>query len=96
MPHEQALTPLELFLGERRESWAGSVNGLYSNLCEILEPEKTQYVLNVTYVLSAMSQEAKRGVELCLLRILRQGGMGYDSMADNITPDVLLSSLDGQ
>ncbi|CAG9952877.1 unnamed protein product [Clonostachys rosea f. rosea IK726] len=96
MPHEQALTPLEVFLNERRESWAGSVNGLYSNLCEILEPEKTQYVLNVTYVLSAMSQEAKRGVELCLLRILRQGGMGYDSMADNITPDVLLSSLNGQ
>ena len=96
MPHEQSLASLESLLDDKRESWSGSVNGLYSTLCEVLDPQKNEYVLNMTGVLSAISHEARKGVEACLLQMLRQGTRDHLSTADDITPDVLLSSLHGQ
>lgn len=95
MCHEQGSTYLESFLRDRRESWLGSVDGLHQNLCEVLDPEKNEYVLNVTSVLRAMSHEAQRGVEACLLQILHPERRDHFSMSDEITPDMLLSSLHG-
>ncbi|EFX01755.1 peroxisomal catalase [Grosmannia clavigera kw1407] len=84
-----------------------SVEDLYTRLfyqfAELPDIDrKTKYALQMTHVLASLSNEARRGVERCLLRIMRRasGGEGHGGdygrqSEEHWTPDDLLSSIRG-
>lgn len=82
-------------------SWATSTEHLYNMLfCGTLwnagDDGVTSYVLNLAAMVSRMSVDTRRGVEMCLLRILRQVPASVSfSLDDTWTPDGLLSSTHG-
>lgn len=93
---------LDTFLDCTRPSWEGSVENLHTTLFHDFTslpegPQKMKYVLHMADVLRCMSDEARRGVEKCLLNMLcriKGSELRFHS-DDDWTPDSLLSSFHG-
>lgn len=96
-----AMNTLETFLYEHGPAWTNSTEDLYNLLFygstwNTDEVSSTSYVLNLATIISYMSLETRRGVERCLLHILRQvPAKERNQSEDNWTPDALLSSIHG-
>lgn len=96
-----AMNTLETFLYEHGPAWTNSTESLYNLLFygstrNADEVSITSYVLNLATIISYMSLETRRGVERCLLHILRQvPAKEQNQSEDNWTPDALLSSIHG-
>lgn len=102
-PNAHTLLSFDTLLDHSRPSWQGSVDGLYDTLFHGSlnsgnGESKTHYVLNMARVLGSLSLEARRGVESCLLYIMRRvRGVNGDDFFDDSqpTPDYLLASIHG-
>lgn len=94
---------LELLLDQSRDWWQCSIDGLYDALFQTsftneAQHRKRDYVLHMAMVLRSLSNEARRGVESCLLGIMRhttEGGRGDFLHDDQTTADSLLASIHG-
>ena len=92
---------LEAVLHANTLNWAKSTENLYNlifhgSLWNTGDDGITSYVLNLAAMVSRMSVDTRRGVEMCLLRILRQVPASVSfSVDDTWTPDGLLSSIHG-
>lgn len=92
---------LEEVLHANTLSWAKSTENLYNllfygSLWNARDDGITSYVLNMAGMVSRMSVDTRRGVERCLLHILRQVPASVSfSLDDTWTPDGLLSSIHG-
>lgn len=93
------MADLDLFLGNRKSEWLTSIEGLYNALFYGFPVQGRSnisgYVLNLSTVISYMSQETRRGVERCLLNILPHTPSTSWVDKNDWTPDVLLSSIRG-
>ncbi|CAG8902113.1 unnamed protein product [Penicillium egyptiacum] len=100
---QNTLDRLEISLQQSRHMWGRSIHNLRSILYESLtrlfeEGEfKVNYVTDLVHVLGALSLEARRGVEKCLLNLLYCLGKTSNmlSIDDGWSPDSLLSSMHG-
>lgn len=98
-----SLRSLESLLARSRGSWEGSVEGLYDTIFRVYlraDEGKSHYVVNMARTLGSLSLEARRGVENCLLYVVRRAGGGampdVDVFDDSRpTPDSLLASIHG-
>lgn len=93
---------LDSFLQDNRPMWQGSAENLFISLFHNLsnfpnKAQSTEYALKLTGVLSSTSYQARRGVEKCLVHILRQaqGATRGQSLGDTWTPDGLLPEMQG-
>lgn len=94
---------LDTYLDCSRPLWQGSVENLHTALFRDFTslpdgPQKMKYVLHMADVLRCMSDEARRGIEKCMLNMLcrSKGSELRFSPEDDWTPDSLLSSFHGK
>lgn len=95
------INTLEAVLHANTLSWVQSTEELYNlvfcgSFWNADNDGVTSYVLKMAAIVGRMSVDTRRGVEMCLLHILRQvpASVSYNS-DDTWTPDGLLSSIHG-
>lgn len=97
------LAILDLALQSSQDTWSGSVHLLRAFLHNHLinnypnGAAKTNYVMQMTDVVSHLSLEAHKGIEKCLLNMLCRTRDGREPFytGDGGNPDALLSSVHG-
>jgi hypothetical protein len=96
------LTLLDRAIGDNRQLWENSIEGLRIALLEHFmnqsnDANRAEYVVRMTEVLTSLSREARDGVEQCLLHMFSgayEGDM-YNVDEAKWTVDSLLSSIHG-